>query len=185
MSYHAIQICQPSAVVVQQVLELGEAWLEDAVRTATSAGWCGGPAHSEFTSQVHVRVGLPCGTQQLFQLPMEWELVGTVGSPLRGELNVVHIGPAEARIEVSMAAPPALIPDEEPERTQLERSIERATGLFLQRLFWTLQALTSYDLFGQRASGITANDRSSDSGGRSNGYQRCRSHFVQLQRGQG
>lgn len=157
MSYHAIEIFQPSALVAQQVLELGEAWLEDAVRSATSAGWCGGSAQRELTSEVHLRVGCPCATQQLFRLPMEWELAGMVGSGLlRGELDVVPTGPTEARIEVSMAAPPELVPARERERAQLEQNIDIATRSFLQRLFWTLQALTHYDLFGQGSSGTTS-----------------------------
>lgn len=169
-----IQICRPSAVVAQQILELGEAWLEDAVRTATSTEWCLGPAHPGLNSEVHLRFRLSCGTRQQFRLPMEWELVSTAGSTLlRGELEVVPTGPSEARIKVNMALPPELIPAQESERAQLERSVEIATRLFLQRLFWTLQALTYYDLLGQRASGATAvTDGSSETGaGRSGARQ--------------
>lgn len=70
---------------------------------------------------------------------------------LRGELDVLQTGPTEARIEVNMAAPPELLPAQDWERAQLEQSIEIATRSFLQRLFWTLQALTHYDLLGHQA----------------------------------
>jgi hypothetical protein len=88
MPYHTIQVSRLFEVLTQQVLELDEAWLEDAVRTAIGPGAaCGGSppqAAADPTVRVHVRVGWPCWGRGVFTLPMEWEVRGNVAPWVRG-----------------------------------------------------------------------------------------------------
>jgi hypothetical protein len=148
MSHQVLRIALPCNVVAQQVLGLGEIWLEDAVRTAVSAGTPSGEARQGArTAGIGVRIGRPCGGPDALELPMEWELPGAGGAVVvRGELAVVPAGHDEALIGVNMAVSTEASAPRLAERTPLEEIIESATGSFLQRLFWTLQAMGHYKL---------------------------------------
>jgi hypothetical protein len=138
MPYHTIQVSRPFDVVVHRVLELDETWLEEAVRTATGPGAAGRgtPPRAEPTG-VQVRVEWPCWERGAFTLPMEWEVTGTVAPwALSGELEVCQVSPGETRIGLKMAAAEPVAP-QDPEQSRAEET---------QRVFWTLEALSRYDL---------------------------------------
>ena len=147
MLYHSIPVSRPFDVVTRQVLELGEAWLEDAARTATRRGAaCGetSPQGANTTVEAHVRVGWPCWGDGVCRLPIEWEVTGNPPWALRGELEVCHVSSEEARLGLKMVVAPALV--SKAERSSLQRTVEVAALSFLLRLFWALEALSRYDL---------------------------------------
>ena len=157
MPYHTIQVSRPFDVATQQVLELDEAWLEDAVRTATGPGAaCGGTRlpGPDPTLGVPVRVGWPCWGRGVFTLPMEWEVTGSLSSwALSGELEVRQVSAGETRIGVKMVAASEPVPRDHPEQSRVEENAEVATRSFLRRVFWTLEALNRYDLLDPGAGG--------------------------------
>ena len=143
MPCHTIQISRPFEVVARQVLDLDEAWLAEAVRSAAGAASRGTPPGDERTADFHVRVGRPCRKRGRLRLPMEWEVTGIVAPRvLSGELEVCQVSAGETRIGVKMtlSTEPAVPQDSEPVR--VAETAELVTRLFLQRVFWTLEALS-------------------------------------------
>lgn len=154
---HAVEILRPSAVVAEQVIALGEAWLEDAVRTAAwRAAAVGGVAPETDAggiNRVRVRVGRPSEGSDVFRLPMEWEAPGTMlPDQLRADLEISPADRLAARIAATISAPRTLVPEQETERIRIEEIADVAVRSFLQRLFWTLEALGHYDLVSRSTS---------------------------------
>lgn len=148
---HAIEISRPSAVVAEQVVALGAAWLEDAVRTATwRAAAVGGitpETGASGSNGVRVRIGRPSEGSDVFRLPMEWEAPWTIlPDQLRADLEISPADRLAARIAATISAPRTLVPEQQTERVRLEEIADVAVRSFLQRLFWTLEALGHYDL---------------------------------------
>lgn len=166
MPYHVIQVARPFDVVAQQVLELDEAWLEDAVRIATKPVVAGGSTRAPGTDPtlgVRVRVGWPCRRWGVVRLPMEWELTRNVPAwALRGELEVRQVSPDETRMAVTMTATERVSPGQT-EQSGVEEAAEIVTRSFLQRLFWTLEALSRYDLLDQGGGRMARGGRGGDS----------------------
>jgi len=134
-----VLICRPFDLVAQQLLELGEAWFQDTVRWAGLAAACGG------SRPVRVRLSWPSRQPGLLRLPMEWEVVGDPAHRIvSGELQVRPVGGAETQIELTMGIAPADAP-RDAGRGPLEEA-PNAMQSFLRGLFWTLEALSHYDL---------------------------------------
>ena len=160
MPCHTIQVSRPFEVVARQVLELNEAWLADAVRTAGVAACRGTPPGDEGTAGFQVRVGWPCRRWGLLRLPMEWEVTGVMAPrALSGELEVRQVSADETRIGVKMALSkePAVPQGSEPVR--VVETAELVTRLFLQRVFWTLEALSRSDLIDPPGAEMTGPER--------------------------
>jgi hypothetical protein len=94
---------------------------------------------------------------------MEWEVMGNVAPwALRGELEVCQVGPGETRIGVKMAVAPKLGAAEDWKQAGADESAEIAAQSFLQRVFWTLEALSRFDQLdppGGKATGFQGDDR--------------------------
>ncbi len=125
----SIQIGRPFDVVARQLLDLGEAWFEDAVRRAGLSAACGG------SGPVWVRLSWPSREPGALRLPMEWE-VAHDPSPwtVSGELRLRPLGATETRIDLALDAPGTA-----------EEGFDDAAQSFLRALFWTLEALNRYD----------------------------------------
>lgn len=83
MLSHTIEVSRPFEIVIQQVLELGEAWVEGAVRMSIGAGAAGveSPPWGRPLPVIRVRMGWPRREGAVFKLPMEWELTGRPSAP--------------------------------------------------------------------------------------------------------
>jgi|GEM_PF-6940155 len=126
----SVQIGRPYDLVVRQILGLGEAWFEDAVRRAGLA------AASDVSGPVWVRLSWPAREPGALRLPMEWEAAhdsppGTVS----GELRLRPVGGTETRIDLTVGLP-----------GEAAEGVAGAAQSFLRALFWTLEALSRYDL---------------------------------------
>jgi hypothetical protein len=146
-----IEIFRPFPVVAEQVVGLGEAWLEDTVRTAASRAVALGGITPETGAAgingVRVRVGHPSQDSDVFRLPMEWEAPGTIlPDQLRADLEITPAERRAARIAATISAPRTLVPEQQTELVRVEEIADVAVRSFLRRLFWTLEALGHYDL---------------------------------------
>jgi len=125
----SVQIGRSFDLVVRQLLGLGEAWFEDAVRRAGLSTACGG------SGPVWVRLSWPAREPGSLRLPMEWG-VAHDSSPftVSGELRLRPVGATETRIDLAMGDP-----------GEAAEGVESAAQSFLRALFWTLEALSRYD----------------------------------------
>jgi hypothetical protein len=114
----------------------------------------------------YVRVGWPCWGPGVFTLPMEWEVTGSVPSwALSGELEVYQVSRGETRLGVTMVAASEPLPPEDPDQSRVEELVEVTARSFLRRVFWTLEALSRYDLLDPGAGGMTPAGRNERGGG--------------------
>jgi hypothetical protein len=139
---HSIRVSRPFEVVRRQIDELGERWLEDALRSAIQRGHASTPdveMRGPFL-HVRVRVGRPHVEPRTYALPIEWELKGgAIPGAVTGKLEVLEAGPEEAQVGVRMVS--QVPPQEDEGRLRVEHTLEVTAQFFLNRVFWTLEAL--------------------------------------------
>jgi hypothetical protein len=77
---------------------------------------------------------------------MEWEVMGgAIPGAVTGKLEVLEVGPDEAQVGVTMVPRAEVLPQEDEGRRRVDDTLEVTARFFLNRVFWTLEALSQFD----------------------------------------
>jgi hypothetical protein len=148
VQHHSVRISRSFEVVEREIAELGERWLEDAVRSAIQHGQdsIGDSRENGPFLHIRVRLGRPSAGPRAIALAVEWEVNGgAIPRTATGQLEVVEAGPDEAQVGVRMVPHPAGISEGDEERRRVDHILDIATRFLLNRLFWTLEALNRFE----------------------------------------